>query len=77
MESIERFARAAKKWNRDVYGNIAWRKEKLMRPVAGLQLALESRRLERLLQMGRELRGELEITLDQEELLWYQKSRVF
>lgn len=64
------------KWNKEVYGHIGKRKRDLARRIGSIQMALDRRCSKFLLDMELDLRIEYEKTLDEEELLWRQKSRV-
>lgn len=63
------------KWNRERYGNIFKRKAKLMARLEGIQRAMSSNPHAGLINLRRKLHDELEATLYQEELWWFQKSR--
>ncbi|KAL8166551.1 hypothetical protein V2J09_008050 [Rumex salicifolius] len=62
-------------WNRNVFRNIRRRKAKLLVRLVGIQRALEHRPHKELLKLEARLKKELDLTLDQEKTLWYQKSR--
>ncbi|KAK8660939.1 hypothetical protein V6N13_051845 [Hibiscus sabdariffa] len=73
--TINSFARAADIWNGVVFGFIGNKKRALMARLRGVQRTLCSRRSAFLTQLEKELLLELENILDQEEMLWRQKSR--
>lgn len=75
MGNVESTARALDKWNQEVFGNIFHRKKKLMARLSGIQSALVRNPHNGLLTLRRKLQHELEATLYQEELLWFQRSR--
>lgn len=62
-------------FNKDIFGNIFDRKQRLERRLSGVQRALERVDSASLLRTMMQIQQELEETLKQEELLWYQKSR--
>ncbi|CAL1414000.1 unnamed protein product [Linum trigynum] len=72
-ESAAAFARDAAEWNRTVFGHILRKKDKLLRRLEQLELApSDSKNANQINQ----IQEELELILFQEELLWYQKSRM-
>ncbi|XP_031126953.1 uncharacterized protein LOC116029190 [Ipomoea triloba] len=62
-------------WNRNVFGNIFNRKRHLEARILGIQQALSYTSLASLQALERKLIRELNDVLDQEEALWFQKSR--
>ncbi|KAL8170200.1 hypothetical protein V2J09_022004 [Rumex salicifolius] len=62
-------------WNLDVYGNINTRKVRAMSEVQKTQRLLSHAITTDLLAVEECQKKELELVLDQEEILWYQKSR--
>ncbi|KAK8604437.1 hypothetical protein V6N13_099379 [Hibiscus sabdariffa] len=62
-------------WNMEVFGHIVLKKKKLLARLRGIDKALQSRYNEYLIDLDRTLRCELEEVMQQEELLWFQKSR--
>lgn len=64
-----------RKWNREVFGDIQQRKEKLGEKIKNIQDLLDVCQTDTLLQEECVLVKELEMVLEQEEVLWYQKSR--
>ncbi|KAK8611992.1 hypothetical protein V6N13_132026 [Hibiscus sabdariffa] len=73
--TIDLFVSAAKVWNRDIFGIIGKNKRILMARLRGVQRSLGQRRTRSLLKLESKLLQDLEMTLDQEEQLWKQKSR--
>ncbi|WCJ35671.1 DNAse I-like superfamily protein [Euphorbia peplus] len=63
-------------WNEKVFGNIFSRKKHLYARLAGVQRSLGSRVTSGLLRLEQRLLRDLNDVLRQEELIWYQKSRV-
>ncbi|KAK8625486.1 hypothetical protein V6N13_090357 [Hibiscus sabdariffa] len=72
--TIENFCLAAKSWNHTVFGSLSSRKIHVMARLRGVQRSLGSKRNPFLSQLEKSLLSELERILDQEELLWKQKS---
>ncbi|XP_031120226.1 uncharacterized protein LOC116023370 [Ipomoea triloba] len=64
-----------KAWNANVFGNIHYRKNKILRHLEGVQKKLDAGNHSRLIKLEKKLRNELKETLCQEEILWYQQSR--
>ncbi|XP_075508178.1 uncharacterized protein LOC142545090 [Primulina tabacum] len=62
-------------WNSATFGNIHKRKRELIARIDGVQRILGHQPRHRLLKLDAKLRRELDKVLEQEELLWYQKSR--
>ncbi|GMI69001.1 hypothetical protein HRI_000569400 [Hibiscus trionum] len=74
-ETLSNFAKAADVWNKTTFGYIGTKKKLLMARLRGIQISLASRPSRFLRTLEEELLIELEHLLDQEELLWRQKSR--
>ncbi|KAL4297847.1 hypothetical protein GQ457_12G017420 [Hibiscus cannabinus] len=74
-ETIHRFNDVTIIWNKNVFGSIYQRKRSLMARLRGVQRRLDQRRFAFLTHLESKLLLDLEQTLDQEELLWKQKSR--
>ncbi|CAL1410371.1 unnamed protein product [Linum trigynum] len=72
-ESATAFAQEAMIWNRNVFGHITRRKDKLLKRLEALEQAAGGHGSEAQL---RQCQEELELVLFQEELLWCQKSRL-
>ncbi|XP_019157960.1 PREDICTED: uncharacterized protein LOC109154682 [Ipomoea nil] len=68
-------AGALKEWNVNTFGNIFYRKKRLLSRLKGIQQGLAIQPRPDLLKLERKLRHELEDTLYQEELLWFQRSK--
>jgi len=64
------------RWNKKVFGNLFRRKCQLWARIEGVQRSLAEGGPRYLLKLDRELRLELDKTLDQIALLWFQKARV-
>ncbi|XP_019158195.1 PREDICTED: uncharacterized protein LOC109154910 [Ipomoea nil] len=65
----------SRKWNEEVFGNIFRRKRLLQARIQGIQMSPWYSRSQGLQVLERKLLSDLSITLSQEELLWFQKSR--
>ncbi|KAK8691374.1 hypothetical protein V6N13_074885 [Hibiscus sabdariffa] len=73
-ETINTFAKAADTWNKTIYGYIGTKKRVIMARLRGIQKALCIKSSRFLINLESELMIELENILNQEELLWRQKS---
>lgn len=74
-ESLKKLGGALGKWNVDVFGNIFYRKKRILARINRVQSALERNFHSGLLKLERKLKGELDKILREEEMLWFQKSR--
>ncbi|KAF7839915.1 ribonuclease H [Senna tora] len=63
------------KWNKEVFGDIRNRKNRLKRRLDGIQNSLHKKYNPFLEELGKNLAKELKEVLNQEEALWFQKSR--
>ncbi|XP_050207419.1 uncharacterized protein LOC126656837 [Mercurialis annua] len=75
VNSVDKFAAEARKWNYNVFGNIFKRKNILLARVRVIQRARMYYNFAKLDSLESALTKDLEDTLYQEELLWLQKSR--
>ena len=75
-EAIESFSKEALIWNKVQFGNIFAKKKKIKARLNGIQKVVRVRPSTFLLELEKELLGELDIILRQEEELWALKSRV-
>ncbi|XP_031124340.1 uncharacterized protein LOC116027055 [Ipomoea triloba] len=62
-------------WNRNVFGNIHHRKQKLLNRLEGIQRQMDHAGHAGLTKLDKKIRKELEETLQQEEILWFQQAR--
>ncbi|GLT60154.1 hypothetical protein SLA2020_329350 [Shorea laevis] len=69
------FTREVQNWNQQVFGNIFHRKRRLLARLYGVQKLLETQPQPSLFALETHLLREYNDTLQQEELLWFQKSR--
>ncbi|KAL8143516.1 hypothetical protein V2J09_016548 [Rumex salicifolius] len=63
-----------RRWNKEVFGCIQERKEKLMAEIRDIQSLISISASDMLIEKEEEFSKELEVVLEQEEMLWYQKS---
>lgn len=75
VTNIKRLTPLLEYWNEECFGNIFKRKNRLVARINGIQKALARNKNNGLLHLERNLRRDLEETLYQEEVYWYQKSR--
>ncbi|XP_074318276.1 uncharacterized protein LOC141655076 [Silene latifolia] len=75
-QKLSTLASKLKDWNHNIFGNIFRKKKKLMARIGGCQRELSLRRIPSLIKLEARLRRELDEVFEQEELLWYQKSRI-
>lgn len=64
-----------KKWNKEVFGNIQQRKDKLVQEIQAVQNLLEQSQTDELLNKDDILLKEFDVVLEQKEIVWFQKSR--
>lgn len=74
-EALNRLGVTLRKWNKEVFGNVQRRKEKLVLEIEDIQKNIEDNQSDALLAKEGELLKEFEIVLEQEEVIWFQKSR--
>ena len=73
---ISNFTTKAKKWNRDVFGNIFAKKRRVLAKLNGAQKALADRLSDFLVCLEKQLLDEYALILLQEEEYWALKSRL-
>lgn len=73
---LKSFSEELLEWNKNVFYNIFTEKRSLMARIKGIQTTLSLNRNSSLIKLESKLRRDLDIVLNQEELLWYQKVRV-
>ena len=74
-KALAELQKKLRKWNKEVFGNIQLRKEKMMGEIKGIQDLLMVSQSDLLLAQEEKLLTEFDIILEQEETLWFQKSR--
>ncbi|KAK8606369.1 hypothetical protein V6N13_030652 [Hibiscus sabdariffa] len=73
--TLQSFVKAADTWNKTIFGYVGTKKRMLMARLRGIQKSLCCHPSRFLRRLESELLVDLEHLLDQEELLWRQKSR--
>ncbi|KAL2902361.1 hypothetical protein RDABS01_027443 [Bienertia sinuspersici] len=73
---LKQFSEKLQAWNGEVFHNIFRKKKELLARISGAQKKLATGYDGALVKLESKLRRELDDILYQEELLWYQKSRV-
>ncbi|KAK8685999.1 hypothetical protein V6N13_125027 [Hibiscus sabdariffa] len=71
---IDQFCKATDSWNRTAFGSFSRRKNHVMVRLRGIQRSLDQKRNAFLSQLEINVQLELKQILDQEEILWKQKS---
>ena len=74
-KALAELQKKLRKWNKEVFGNIQLRKEKMMGDIKGVQDLLMISQTDLLLAQEEKLLAEFDIILEQEETLWFQNSR--
>lgn len=72
---MARLQRKLKKWNREVFGDVQARKEKLISEIKTVQALLDQYQTDDLLNKEAGFLTEFDVVLEQEEMIWFQKSR--
>ncbi|KAF7839279.1 reverse transcriptase [Senna tora] len=75
-EGLALIREQAKLWNKNVFGNIFLRKNRLIKRLNGINVALQNRHNPGLIKLEQELSSEYQDILRIEEELWASKSRV-
>lgn len=76
IPALAKLSEDLQKWNKEIFGNIFHKKRSLLARIAGVQKALINQPNRGLIKFESRLRKELDEVLEEEETLWYQKSRV-
>lgn len=74
-EALNELRVKLKRWNRDVFGDVHKKKEALMGEIKLSQDALDVTQTDALLRKEEELIQAFDVVLEQEETIWFQKSR--
>lgn len=74
-EALARLEVTLRKWNKEVFGSVQRRKETLVMEIKEVQKQIDTNYSDELLVKEGDLLKEFEIVLEQEELIWFQKSR--
>ncbi|KAF2316212.1 hypothetical protein GH714_041553 [Hevea brasiliensis] len=64
-----------KSWNQNVFSNIYQRMHRLLARLKGIQCVMNSKKHAGLRALELKLKKDLDLVLDQEEIVWFQKSR--
>lgn len=75
-KDIEKFATSADHWSKTHFGNIFWKKRKLIAKLNGIQRSLALFPSSFLIDLEKKLQMELDLVLTQEEELWALKYRI-
>ena len=75
LDTVADFTKQTRRLNKEIFGNIIYRKQKLLARIGGIQRILETKPTHSLTRLEVKLQKELEEVLTQEELLWLQKYR--
>ncbi|KAK4480848.1 hypothetical protein RD792_011700, partial [Penstemon davidsonii] len=75
-EAIDQLPKMLKEWNKCSFGNIFFKKRRILARLNGIQKRLCCEENQYLSDLEDELIREYNLILKQEELLWFQKSRV-
>uniref|UniRef100_A0A1J3D4G4 Uncharacterized protein n=1 Tax=Noccaea caerulescens TaxID=107243 RepID=A0A1J3D4G4_NOCCA len=73
--ALESLKEKLRKWNREVFGDIQRRKEGLLTEIKSVQDILEMTQTDDLPVKEEKLLREFDVILEQEEILWFEKSR--
>ncbi|XP_030924855.1 uncharacterized protein LOC115951891 [Quercus lobata] len=76
VQATTTFVREAQVWNREHFGNILVKKKRLLARLLGIQKALATSPNLFLVNLDKQLQGELNKGLNNEEELWAMKSRI-
>lgn len=73
---LKSFAQKIQKWNKEEFYNIFRKKSELWARLEGIQKLLAQGQQPHLIKLEKKLRCEMEEVLNDEEMLWFQKSRL-
>ncbi|KAA3483857.1 reverse transcriptase [Gossypium australe] len=74
-EALELMGKQCLTWNKSLFGNIFARKKRLEARIGGIQRIPRYQFTQGLWKLEQKLKEQLDLTLQQEETLWFQKSR--
>lgn len=74
-EALNRLRGKLRKWNRDVFGNVNTKKAELLQEINAVQGLIDAAQTDDLLRKEDQLLKRFDDLLEQEETLWFQKSR--
>lgn len=72
---LDNFSQVVQNWNKIMFSNIFTRKRGAIRQLESIQSMLERRSTNHLREREAAVKAEIESILEQEEMLWFQKSR--
>lgn len=73
--NLEKTRTCLKKWSKEEFRNVERRKLRLIARLSGIQKCLANACNPGLIKLERNLKNQLDVTLFQEELMWYQRLR--
>jgi len=76
VQNLSNLAAELSTWNKEVFGNLFRAKRRFWARIEGIQQRLDAEAPRYFLELDRRLRQELNQTLDQIALLWFQKARI-
>ncbi|XP_073273366.1 uncharacterized protein [Primulina huaijiensis] len=76
-DNIVKMANVLPIWNKTTFGDIHRNKRRLIARIEGIQRSLNIQPSRGLIKLEKRLRDDLDMVLQQEELLWYQKLREY
>ncbi|CAL1402102.1 unnamed protein product [Linum trigynum] len=74
-DALSNLSSALQAWNREVFGNVQQKKRRLLGRIRGIEMRLSEAFHPGLAKLHSKLEAELDAVLEQEELIWYQRSR--
>lgn len=75
-QAVDNFIQKAKAWNKEVFGDIFWKKRNLTARLLGAEKALANNPLQRMIDIHKSLSREMEKILALKEELWGMKARI-
>lgn len=75
MHNLNELSNKLKIWNHEVFGNVFKQKRLLITRIDQIQRNLKTNYSSRLQNLERSLQEELDLVLQRDELIWFQKSR--
>ena len=74
--AVDSFTQKAKSWNKEIFGDIFWKKRNLTTSLLGMEKALANNPSQRMIDIHKFLSEEVEKILALEEELWGMKARI-
>lgn len=75
FDALSALRNTLKQWNKKIFGDVHKKKEKLVKDISRIQDLLDLHQTDALIREEETLIKELDVVMEQEEILWYQKSR--